>query len=277
MKVAVLSGKGGSGKTLLSVNLAAVAGVCEYIDCDVEEPNGHLYFKPNNLCRESVTVKIPEVSASRCDGCQKCAEFCQFNAIAVINKVAQVFEDICHSCGGCMVVCPQKAITEKEHVIGVIEKGFSEDVVVQTGILDIGEASGVPIIDRLLLTKSVARAPVFIDCPPGSGCVVMESIKDADYCVLVAEPTVFGLHNFKMVYQLANLFKIPIGVVLNKCLDGINPSEAFCITENINIIGRIPFDKHLGMLHSSAKIAVRESPQFKTLFETIYHSIKEAV
>lgn len=273
MKIAVLSGKGGTGKTLVSVNLAAVAGKSAYLDCDVEEPNGHLFFKPEGIQKEEVNVKIPQVNTELCDGCRKCVTFCKFNALAYINKL-MIFEDICHSCGGCLLVCPQKALTEKDKVIGKVEKGVSGDVSVYTGILNTGEPTGVPIIKELLnadLPNDIEK--VFIDCPPGSACIVMESIKDADYCILVAEPTLFGVHNLNMVYELVKLFNKPFGVVLNKCLEGENPAEKFCIEKNIKILGRIPFDNELGELNSNAEIAVRKSDKYREKFSSLLNTV----
>ena len=203
MKVAILSGKGGTGKTLLSVNLAAAATESIYIDCDVEEPNGHLFFKPDDIQEEVISVKIPMVDDSLCTGCKQCVDFCKFNALAYAKKLI-IFEEVCHFCGGCMLVCPEKALTEKDKVIGKVQKGTSRQVEVFTGILNTGEVSGIPIIKKLLDKNRKERDKMtFIDCPPGSACVVMESIKDADYCILVAEPTLFGVHNLNMVYELS--------------------------------------------------------------------------
>lgn len=278
MKIAVLSGKGGTGKTLVSVNLAAVAKTSTYIDCDVEEPNGHLFFKPKDIIEGEISVKIPKVDGNLCSGCRRCVEFCKFNALAYIKEKLIVFEDICHSCGGCILLCPEKALTEKEKVIGRVQKGTSEQVTVYTGILNPGEPSGIPIIKKLLDENEHERSKtIFIDCPPGSACIVMESIKDADYCILVAEPTLFGVHNLNMVYELVKLFNKPFGVVLNKCLDGENPSEQFCIEKNIKIIGRIPFDSALGMLNSNAEIAVRKSERYRTIFSFLLETVKKEV
>ena len=278
MMVAVLSGKGGTGKTLVSVNLAAVAEKSIYIDCDVEEPNGHLFFKPENVKEEEVSVKIPVVDEELCNGCRKCVDFCQFNALSYIKDKLIIFEDICHSCGGCVLLCPEKALTEKEKVIGKIQKGISDNVYVNTGILNTGEISGVPIISKLLDdNKDVSDIPIFIDCPPGSACVVMDSIKDADYCILVAEPTLFGVHNLNMVYELVQMFKKPFGVVLNKCLKGENPAEKFCLERNIKILGRIPFDNELGILNSNAKIVARESEKYRTMFFSLLETVTKEV
>lgn len=279
MNIAVLSGKGGTGKTLLSVNMAAASKSATYIDCDVEEPNGYLFFKPEEIVEENVSVKIPEVDKELCSGCRKCVDFCKFNALAFIKKAPIVFGDICHSCGGCSLLCPENAITEKDKVIGKIEKGKSQGIDVYTGILNTGEVSGVPIIEKLLEeNRTIDNEKLsIIDCPPGSACIVMESIKDADFCVLVAEPTAFGAHNLEMVYELVSLFGKPFGVVLNKCLDGENPSEEFCKEKGIKILGRVPFEKELGELNSNAKIAARESERYNKLFKNILETVKGEV
>lgn len=279
MNIAVLSGKGGTGKTLLSVNMAAASKSATYIDCDVEEPNGYLFFKPEEIVEENVSVKIPEVDKELCSGCRKCVDFCKFNALAFIKNAPIVFGDICHSCGGCSLLCPENAITEKDKVIGKIEKGKSQGIDVYTGILNTGEVSGVPIIEKLLEENRATdnEKLSIIDCPPGSACIVMESIKDADFCVLVAEPTAFGVHNLEMVYELVSLFGKPFGVVLNKCLDGENPSEEFCKEKGIKILGRVPFEKELGELNSNAKIAARESERYNKLFKNILETVKGEV
>ncbi len=278
MKIAVLSGKGGTGKTLVSVNLAAVAGRTQYIDCDVEEPNGHLFFQPQSLSEETVTVRLPVVNAERCSGCRTCVEFCKFNALAFLKNKPVLFDEVCHSCGGCVLLCPEQALSEIEKPIGVIQNGVSGEVQVRTGILHIGESSGVPIIHSLLQDgKVVQDMPTFIDCPPGSACIVMESIKDADFCVLVAEPTQFGVHNLQMVYELVRLFQKPHGVVLNKCQDGENPAEDFCVAHNIPILGKIPFDRTLGAQNAEAKIVVREQAQYRDLFGDLLDTIAKEV
>jgi MinD superfamily P-loop ATPase len=283
MKIAVLSGKGGTGKTLVSVNLAASAKKSTYIDCDVEEPNGHLFFKPKDINSEDINIKIPLVDYNLCNGCRKCVEFCKFNALAYIKDKVMVFDDVCHSCGGCMLFCPTNAISEKDKNIGEVQKGISDDVTVITGMLNTGEASGVPIIKKLLSydtddnVNTTKDELTFIDCPPGSACVVMESIKDADYCVLVAEPTIFGVHNLEMVYELVRMFNKPYGVVLNKCIDGGNPAETFCLDNNINVLGKIPFESELGTLNSNALISVRENKKYKDMFSNILQRVTKEV
>ena len=278
MRIAVLSGKGGTGKTLVSVNLAAVAKTSTYIDCDVEEPNGHLFLRPEGVQEEEISVQIPKVDEELCNGCRKCVDFCNFNALAYIKDKLIVFDDVCHSCGGCILVCPEKALAEKAKVIGKVQKGVSGEVTVWTGILNTGEATGIPIIKKLLTANSPqADHLTFIDCPPGSACIVMESVKDADYCVLVAEPTLFGVHNLNMVYELVKLFNKPFGVVLNKCLEEENPAEIFCLERNIKILGRIPFDHDLGTLNSNAEIAANKNEKYRELFSSLLDTVTKEV
>lgn len=274
VRIAVLSGKGGTGKTLVSANLAAAAPDAIYLDCDVEEPNGHLFFKPEHVQEEEVTIKIPVVDNTVCNGCRKCVDFCRFNALAYIKDRLIVFDEICHSCGGCVMLCPEKALTEQDKVIGKVQKGISGDVTVHTGILNTGEASGVPIIKSLLDgIKDSPDSTVFVDCPPGSACIVMESIRNADYCILVAEPTLFGVHNLSMVYDLVKLFNKPFGVVLNKCLEGENPAEEFCVERGIKILAKIPFHHDLGLMTSNAEIAVRKDEKYKEMFSSLLNMV----
>ncbi|EGW40206.1 ATP-binding protein [Desulfosporosinus sp. OT] len=276
MKIAVLSGKGGTGKTLISVNLAASAKESIYIDCDVEEPNGHLFFKPENIQSEEISIKVPTVDEKLCNGCRKCIDFCKFNALAYIINKPKVFNEVCHSCGGCVLFCPEKALSEKEIIIGEIQSGISENVAVLTGILNAGEKSGIPIIKKLLKDTHENKF-TFIDCPPGSACIVMDSIKDADYCILVAEPTLFGVHNLNMVYELVKLFNKPHGAVLNKCMEGENPSEKFCLEKDIKIIGKIPFEQELGTLNSKALVLVRQNNKYRDMFSSLLQIVTKEV
>lgn len=276
MRIAVLSGKGGTGKTFVSVNLACAADRALYADCDVEEPNGHLFLKPEITGRLPVSVTVPQVDAGKCTACRQCVDFCRYNALAFIKKELMTFYAICHSCGGCILFCPQQALTEKERTIGTIEEGISGDVTVLTGCLNTGEASGVPII-KGLMEKLPGEGTVVVDCPPGSACVVMESIRKADFCILVAEPTLFGVHNLSMVHELVKLFNKPLGVVLNKCLPGENPARQFCAEHKINMLASIPFDEELGRLNSKGLIAVREDKQYRELFQKLLKTLEKEV
>ncbi|MFW5780211.1 MAG: 4Fe-4S binding protein [Bacillota bacterium] len=276
MKIAVLSGKGGAGKTFIAVNLANVMENSLYADCDVEEPNGHLFFKNTVDEKKDVAVKIPKAEAEKCIGCKECVEFCKFNALAYTKSLI-VFDDICHSCGGCKIVCPQNAIYETLKVIGSIEKGRSQNTLVVTGTMKEGVASGVPIINEIVKKLNEISCDSVIDCPPGSACVVMESIKDADFCILVAEPTVFSSHNLNMVYELVKLFNKPMGVVLNKDTNSFNSSEALCNEKGIKILEKIPYDKELAHITSQGEIASRKDKVYFELFYNLYNKVKEEV
>ena len=277
MKIAVLSGKGGTGKTLVSVNLAVAAVDAAYVDCDVEEPNGHLFLKPQELETTQVTVPVPEVDETLCNGCRVCVDFCKFNALAFIKNKPVLFHEVCHSCGGCVKLCPQKAMTEKAKEVGYAEKGLSGSIRFYGGTMKTGETSGVPILRELFqMTKEEEGLSIF-DCPPGSACMVMESIKDADYCILVAEPTIFGSHNLSLVHELVKVFKKPFGVVLNKCTEVENPSETFCLEHDITILGKIPFDYKLGALNSEGLIVAEELPEYRDLFTRLLGRIKDEV
>ena len=276
MKIAVLSGKGGTGKTLISVNLARAIGDAHYIDCDIEEPNGHLFFNPNIQNTENITVKLPVIDHDKCTACRKCVDICRFNALAMIGNKVKVFDMICHSCGACSLLCPEKAITEIDNRIGYIQHGMSKNVKVSSGFMDIGIANGIPLIKNLLKESKDSKESV-IDCPPGSACSVMESIQNADYCILVAEPSIFGAHNLQMVYDLVKMFKKKHGVVLNKIMDGINPSEDFCKQHSLPIIASIPFDQDIAKTNSNGEIIVETDTKYKVLFDQIFLKIKEEV
>ena len=277
MRIAVLSGKGGSGKTLVSLNLSVVAPNVSYVDCDVEEPNGHLFLRPENVKSQVVSRKIPNIDRGLCTKCRACTEFCHFHALAFAGGEVFVFQEICHSCGGCALVCEIGAIQEEEIAVGEIRTGKSGQVSVYSGVMNPGESSGIPIIRELLITSHNASEDTVIDCPPGSGCLVMESVRNADYCVLVAEPTVFGVHNLEMVYQLVKMLGKPCGVILNKSAQGKNPSETFCKENQILIIADIPYDRKLDQMTSDARIAAREDATYKDIFEAILARIREEV
>lgn len=275
MNIAVLSGKGGTGKTFVSCNLAAAAENAAYIDCDVEEPNGHLFFKPTDISEKTVCVNIPRIIADRCDLCRKCADFCHFNALAFIKDKPMLFRSICHSCGGCGIVCPNNAIAAAEYPVGVIRTGRHGSLVVRSGIMNMGEESGIPIIREL--TSELPCENNIIDCPPGSACSVTESVKNADYCVIVAEPTVFGVHNFKMVCELVQLLGKPFGVVINKSADGGDPMEKLCGELGLRVLEKIPFDRNIAAGNALGNVAYETSAAEREIFDRLYDEISEAV
>lgn len=270
MKIAVLSGKGGAGKTFVAVNLAAAAGSAAYIDCDVEEPNGRLFLKPDGIGTTPVATLLPGFDAAKCTGCRKCVAFCRFHALMYIKGKPMVFPEVCHSCGGCLMVCPEGAIREIPRQIGVLEEGRHGDVKVVTGILNPGEASGVPVI-RAALKR--AEGTTVIDCPPGSACSVMECVLDADYCVLVVEPTAFGFHNFRMVWELASLLEKPCGVIINKQTAPYEPLERFCEEKRLPVLDRIPYAPALAGRLAENEIAVESIPEQGERFEAILQKI----
>lgn len=294
MQIAVLSGKGGTGKTFVAVNLAYAKGSSFYIDCDVEEPNGRLFLKPEVKQLDEVNVMVPAVAPQLCTGCRKCVELCKFNALAYIKNKLLVFHELCHACKGCVLMCPQKALSESGKHIGYIEYGMSGEVEVITGVLNTGEATGVPII-RKLLSVSHGRQldeedrTVILDCPPGSACSVMESIKEADYCLMVAEPTIFGLHNLDMVYKLVKLFKKPHALIINKDTTKSSPQlygsiceqgdknliEKYCFEKDIKIIASIPYASELALVNSQGLIAAKEHKMYLNLFKEISDKIRK--
>ena len=273
MRISVLSGKGGTGKTFVSVNLSKVYKDSLYIDCDVEEPNGHLFLKPDIIKKEDVTVKIPIFNNDLCNGCRECVNFCKFNALAYIKNKIKIFNELCHSCGGCHLLCNQNAISEHDRAIGNIEYGVSGEVEVRTGTLNTGEATGVPIIKRLIDNIPVEKN-VIIDCPPGSSCLVMECIKDSDYCLMVVEPTLFGIHNFKMVYKLVKLFNKRHGVIINKAISDMSELFEYFKENDIEVVKTIPYDNNIACINSKGDITIDNNNKYRKMFIDIVESLR---
>ena len=273
MKIAVLSGKGGAGKTFVSVNLAAAAPKAVYVDCDVEEPNGRLFLKPKEIQEQEVTTVIPKFDQEKCTGCRTCVDFCRFHALVYIKEKPKLFSEVCHACGGCSLVCPSGAVTEQERVIGKVESGIHEQIKVITGILNLGEASGVPVIQAALQEGKKEDSLVIVDCPPGSACPVVESISDVDYCLLVAEPTAFGFHNFCMVHELASLLGKPCGVVINKYEAPYEPLENYCREKQLPILLQIPYEEKIASSVSSGQILCEQSPEHMEMFQKLWNRI----
>lgn len=271
MKIAVLSGKGGAGKTFVAVNLAVSVGHATYIDCDVEEPNGRIFLKPKNVSIRKVSSMLPTFDPLLCTGCRKCVDACRFHALVFVKGRPMVFREVCHSCGLCTLVCRANAVGSLSHDIGEIEIGTNGCTDVVTGILNPGEASGIPVIQEAI--RAGQKDPVIIDCPPGSACNVNESIAYADYCIIVAEPTAFGFHNFQMVYELVLLWKKQCGVVINKMERPYAPLEEFCADHQIPVLMRIPFDPHLSELSARGIIASQSDREIKDLFRGLYNRI----
>ncbi|HYE82222.1 MAG TPA: ATP-binding protein [Clostridia bacterium] len=274
MKIAVLSGKGGTGKTTVSASLTAALANCQYIDCDVEEPNGAIFLKPDLQKSSEVRVPVPEADMARCDGCGRCAEVCRFNAIAVVRGRVLVFPEICHHCGACIIACPKNAITETERTIGVVEAD-GDDTFLQ-GKLNIGEPISIPII-KALKKRMKKDNTVVLDCSPGASCTVVQSIEGCDYCILVTEPTPFGLHDLRIAVQLVRKLGIAFGIVLNKASDSSRLIHDFCRIENIEILMEIPYSRDIAEAYSRGVLPVHNDSlwidSFKKLYETIERSI----
>lgn len=270
MQIAVLSGKGGAGKTLLAVNLANLIENVYFLDCDVEEPNGVFFFS-KTFKREIIYQKMPKIDKDLCKHCLDCVNFCRYNALIDFLGEVKVLSSLCHSCGGCTLVCPHQAISEVDDELGWINYSKIGDKYIYGGELKIGKESGVAIIDQLL-NKLPPHANAVIDCPPGNGCSVMESIKDADFCVLVAEPTIFGLENLKMVVELVKIYHKKAGIVINKSMGDNQMIIDFAKKESISLLGEIPFTKDLAYKNSQLEIVSegKYREQFSQILKEIY-------
>lgn len=269
MKLAVLSGKGGTGKTTVSTNLAIVCRV-NYIDCDVEEPNGFVFLAPQIFSTKEVYVEVPQINQELCSLCGKCAKVCQFYALAKAGKEIIQFETLCHSCGACGYVCEYGALTYHKRSIGVIEQGKSKEIGCIRGVLNIGEPMAVPVIKQVL--QDLPKEDCIIDCPPGTSCNVVNAVRYADAAVLVTEPSEFGLHDLKMAIEVVTLYGLPYGVIVNKD-DGTNHIvNEYCSQNNIPILGRIPFSKQAAAAYSNGRMLSEADP-----YQTHFLQIKEVL
>jgi MinD superfamily P-loop ATPase len=271
--ITVASGKGGTGKTTVAVNMALSLENVQLLDCDVEEPNSHILLQPKIDETKPVYTKVPAVSEELCDYCGKCSKFCAYNALFVAPKTVMVFPELCHSCGGCTLVCPKNAITEKERQIGVIKKGETKGVEIVYGELDVGEAMAVPLI-RTVKNQMKSNKNVVIDAPPGTACSLVASVHKTDYCILVAEPTPFGLHDLKITVQVLKDLRVPIGVIINRAGLGDRKVYEYCQKENIPVLLEIPFSKKIAELYSRGVPFVAEMPEWKEKFLEAWDNIK---
>ena len=269
MRVSIASGKGGTGKTTVSVNLACVLNADVMLaDCDVEEPNAHLFLRTNNLGEEIVSVLVPWVDEKLCDSCGECAKICEFSAIVSFGTPPLVFPEMCHACGGCTKVCPTGAIVERERRIGVVEKSRAGKIVLVTGRLDVGVAMAPPLI-RAVKNRIPKNAVAILDAPPGTSCPVIAAIRDSDIVLLVTEPTPFGLYDLTLAVEMVRQLQLPFGVIVNRVGSGDDRVHDFCQKENIPILLEIPDDRKIAEAYSRGILVVDALPEYKKLFEQL--------
>jgi len=277
MIVTVASGKGGTGKTTVATSLAAAAPESvRLLDCDVEEPNAHIFLHPAIHQRETVYAMVPEVDLSSCSGCRKCAEICRFSAITVVGQKVLTFPELCHSCGGCVVVCPEKAITEGQRELGEIEEGESNGIRFGQGRLRIGEAMVPPLI-RKVRERVDDAATVIIDAPPGTSCPVIAAMRDVDFILLVTEPTPFGLHDLRLAVEAVKTLGIPCGLVINRADLGDQGVHEYAKQEGLPILLEIPFSREIARMYSQGGVLARDFPEWREKFAGLYEEIRKCM
>jgi MinD superfamily P-loop ATPase len=273
MIVSVASGKGGTGKTSVAVNMALSVGNVQLLDCDVEEPNAHLLLHPEMTKKEAVYTLIPKVDRNLCNTCGECTKFCQFNAIFVAPEKILVFPDLCSSCGGCAIVCPRKAITWEKHKIGTLNFGATDGVTLVYGELDVSKPLAVPVIKAV--KKQIKEAEtVILDSSPGTSCPFVETVSGSDFCLLVTEPTPFGLYDLKIAVEVLRKIGIPFGVAVNRAGVGDKKVYEYCNKEGIRILLEIPYERRIAELYSKGVPFSLEMPEWADKFQMLYSEIK---
>ena len=272
MTIAVASGKGGTGKTTVSVNLAFCLEKALLVDCDVEEPNAHIFLEPNIERVEDVNARSPKVTNSMCDLCGKCSEFCRYNAIAVLGDKVVTFPEPCHHCGGCAIACPKNAIFEVDTILGRVEEGKAGAIEFIRGIAEMGLTEATPIIRR---GKELAgnSIPVIRDAPAGTSCLMVETVEGSDFCILVTEPTPFGLNDLALAVQVVRDYRIPFGVVINQADIGDRKLWEYCGKEKIPILLEIPYDRGIAESYSRGILISKKMPVYRNTFERLWQRI----
>ena len=273
MRFAIASGKGGTGKTTVAVNLAQVtAGPTRLLDCDVEEPNCHLFLRPDIVETQTVGIPVPQVDEARCTACGECGQFCEFNAVVSFKTEPLVFPELCHGCGGCTKVCPEGAITEVDRAIGVIEQGHCRSIELIQGRLNVGEALAPPII-RAVKAHAAMDGVTIVDAPAGTSCTMIESVRDCDYVVMVTEPTPFGLRDLTLAVDAIRELQIPCGVVVNRMNIGNGRVREYCSTENIPVLLEIPDDRRIAEAYSRGQTIIDAIPEMRTTFDLLLQRV----
>lgn len=278
MIIAVASGKGGTGKTTVATALAQAlarhAFSVSCLDCDVEAPNAHLFLKPSLNEQKEVQMLIPQVDANLCSGCGECAAVCQFHAIVVLGGQTLVFPELCHGCGSCALVCPDNAITEVPRTLGILDGGLSpEGINFGQGLLNVGEPMAVPVITQLKKWRNEAVDVVIVDSPPGASCPVVESIRGADFVLLVTEPTPFGLHDLRQAYELTRELDIPAGLIINRDGIGNTDVDAYCQEVGLPILLRIPLERAIGEAIAQGQSLLDIHPEYAVDFRALYEQV----
>lgn len=274
-KVSVLSGKGGTGKTFVSVNLFAVMADALYVDTDIEEPNGYFYFDVEDAESESVEIFVPKLNERKCDGTQACASACKFNALAFIDDKLMIFDDLCHSCGACIYACPNDALSKKHISVGEVKEKKQHPHIIW-GEMKPGKESGVPIVERLNeKIKSAGESLAIVDSPPGIGCAVIEAMRDTDYAVLVAEPSLFGLHNMTMTIKLLDHLDVSYGILINKYTDEDNPVSVYAKQKHLPVIATIPYDRSIAKTNAQGIVVADTDDAMRAIFVGISKTIRK--
>lgn len=277
MIISVASGKGGTGKTTVATNLALSVGAdVRLLDCDVEQPNAHLFMDPVFARTRIITTPVPEINAQKCTGCGKCGELCEFKAITLVGDSIMVFEELCHGCGGCMAICPEDSITEKGRELGILEKGHCNGIEFIHGKLRIGEAMSPPLIKAVLAYADPAMLNI-VDAPPGTSCPVIETMKPADFVLLVTEPTPFGLYDLKLAVEAVKTMDIPCGLVINRADAGDRKVHDYAEAENIPVLMEIPFDRRIAEAYARGEILVEVAPEWRAKFLDLFARIKARI
>lgn len=277
MNIAIASGKGGTGKTTVSVNLAlSLDEPVNLLDCDVEEPNSKIFLDGKIIEEKTVKTIVPEINLDSCNNCGLCSDFCQFNAIALTKSIPLIFPEMCHNCGGCFKICPQNAIFEKKRSIGKISIFEKENVTLIEGKLNIGVVSTPPLIREVKKKMSTAKVNI-LDSPPGTTCPVITTINNTDFVVLVTEPTPFGLNDLKLAVDMVRELNIPFGIVINRAGIKYDPIYEYCSNENLSILLEIPYDRKIAEIYSKGEIIVDKLPEYRTIFQKFYSQIVDII